>query len=623
MRGVVALSAVLGVLVLGVPTASAKPAMDVAASVVPGQDELGPDAEALAERFSPVVVVRDADDPCGDGEHYEPIAVDSLFGRDDVQLLLANRPQKAAPAAGDLAGEGEGTHLDLPGDPLKPGCGYSQWAAALNAPPTVYSRVATDPAVPGQLALQYWLFWPYNDWNDRHEGDWEMIQLNFDASTAADALTADPATTIFAQHEGGETAAWTDPKVHRDGDHIAVYPGQGSHASYYDQRLWFGKSAASGFGCDNTSVGSGVTARRLDPEVVMLTDQPWLTYTGRWGAQAPSFNNGPTGPNTKTQWAHPIEWSQDEGRPDAVELPRAPGGATKMFCRVTEAGSLAFIAVLGSPIAVGVGVVLALVLLGWLVFGTRWRSVDPTHLEQPRRTGEVLISAFGVLWRSPRLFLPLAGALLLALAGLRVALLWVNRPQPTGDLTDVNGAAAGPLAWFANATLGVLVVGVIVMTATLAMARTHQIAGRLPRQGTSLFARPVVTGAGLLLAGTYLMMAFVPLGLVVLAFWALSSPWAVANDGSVQNSLANGKRLTRGRRPSTAGLVAGIAFIVALGPMVGALLLLGTGLPRPLVWLLSSVILALASVWCGVAAVLALYSAEQASQPSQEPELVT
>ena len=47
--------------------------------------------------------------------------------------------------------------------------------------PTVYAHVATDPGHPGQLALQYWLFYVFNDWNNLHEGDWEMIQLVFDA----------------------------------------------------------------------------------------------------------------------------------------------------------------------------------------------------------------------------------------------------------------------------------------------------------------------------------------------------------------------------------------------------------------------------------------------------------
>ena len=438
----------------------------------------GTPEEQLAARFAPVVVTRVADSECGNGEHYAPIAVDAVLGRPDVTLRRADGSTKAAPVAADLAGLGEGTYLDLPGDPLKPRCDYSRWATSLEAAPTVYARVATDPSAPGELALQYWLYWAYNDWNDRHEGDWEMLQLDFDVATAAEALTAEPRTTILAQHEGGEVAGWTDAKLNRDGDHVAVYPGQGSHATYYGQSVWFGKSAQSGFGCDDTSVGSGMTAQRLDPEVVMLTDQPWLTYTGHWGEQAPSFNNGPTGPNTKTQWETPIAWTLDEGRPDAVELPAAPGASVKMFCTLTTAGSMAYLYVLGSPILVGLGAVVLVGLLIWLVVGTRWRSVDPTTLQQPRRVGEVLVSAAGVLRRHPRLFLPIAAVQLVVLGVLRLAVDWVNRVQPSTDLTDVTGRASGPLAWVVNLVLVLLITGVVAVAATMATDRVHDLSGR-------------------------------------------------------------------------------------------------------------------------------------------------
>ena len=49
--------------------------------------------------------------------------------------------------------------------------------------PAVYAHVATDPGYPGKLALQYWFFYPFNDFNNTHEGDWEMTQLVFDAAT--------------------------------------------------------------------------------------------------------------------------------------------------------------------------------------------------------------------------------------------------------------------------------------------------------------------------------------------------------------------------------------------------------------------------------------------------------
>ena len=55
-----------------------------------------------------------------------------------------------------------------------------------------------------------------------------------------------------------------------EGDHVVVYPAQGSHAAYFTQSQWFGKSAAAGFGCDDTTA-PGV---RVDPTVVVLPAGP-------------------------------------------------------------------------------------------------------------------------------------------------------------------------------------------------------------------------------------------------------------------------------------------------------------------------------------------------------------
>ena len=38
------------------------------------------------------------------------------------------------------------------------------------------------------IALQYWFFWYHNPAKNDHEGDWEFIQLLFEASTVEQAL---------------------------------------------------------------------------------------------------------------------------------------------------------------------------------------------------------------------------------------------------------------------------------------------------------------------------------------------------------------------------------------------------------------------------------------------------
>ncbi len=94
-----------------------------------------------------------------------------------------------------------------------------------------WRRKATAP---GKLALQYWFFYAFNDFNNTHEGDWEMIQLVFDADDAADALDERPVEVGYSSHEGAEKAAWDDDKLEIvGGTHPVVYPAAGSHANKF------------------------------------------------------------------------------------------------------------------------------------------------------------------------------------------------------------------------------------------------------------------------------------------------------------------------------------------------------------------------------------------------------
>src|SRR5262249_9194918 len=137
-----------------------------------------------------------------------------------------------APTAADLFGRDEDTYLDLPGETLDPGCSYEQWAdtIAKGQPTVAYAHVVSERRRPGRLALQYWFYYPFNDWNNKHESDWEMVQLMFDASSASDALQRKPTEIGYSQHSGAERADWSDDKLEKKGSHPVVYPGRGSHA---------------------------------------------------------------------------------------------------------------------------------------------------------------------------------------------------------------------------------------------------------------------------------------------------------------------------------------------------------------------------------------------------------
>ena len=96
-----------------------------------------------------------------------------------------------------------------------------------------------------------------------------MIQLVFDAGSAEEALETEPVEVGYSQHEGAERAEWGDEKLEIvDGTHPVVYPAAGSHANFYSEGLFLGRSAEQGVGCDDTTGPSGELrpAARLDPE---------------------------------------------------------------------------------------------------------------------------------------------------------------------------------------------------------------------------------------------------------------------------------------------------------------------------------------------------------------------
>jgi hypothetical protein len=91
----------------------------------------------------------------------------------------------------------------------------------------------------GWIVLQYWLFYPFNDWrsgffgaND-HEADWEKIFIYLSESESGEVS---PEWVGYAAHNyTGDNLRrrWDDPEVEKVGEHPVIYVGAGSHASYY------------------------------------------------------------------------------------------------------------------------------------------------------------------------------------------------------------------------------------------------------------------------------------------------------------------------------------------------------------------------------------------------------
>ncbi len=368
--------------------------------------------EQLAQKYAPVVGLKQHE-PCADtGEPYRPVPVETVLGQSDVVLLGPDGSVvKSAPTASDLYGKGDGYWLDFPGDPLHAGCSYEEWFGRIAAgkPTTAYAHVVGEH---GRLALQYWFYYPFNDWNNKHESDWEMIQLVFDAATAAEALDQTPALVGYSQHEGAESATWDDTKLEKRSGHPVVYPGAGSHANQFVQSLYLGHSGQTGFGCDDTR---GPTDYEQAQVVLLPSDaaganEPfaWLGYLGHWGQQVSGPNSGPTGPTFKGQWAEPITWADEEWRPDNVQVPASSSvapTATGFFCSTVAKGSEIYIRFLRSPVLV-LAILAAIGLLGvWLSRRTNWSPALPTPIRQRRDAGEIYRAGFRVYRSRLPLFL--------------------------------------------------------------------------------------------------------------------------------------------------------------------------------------------------------------------------
>jgi hypothetical protein len=262
--------------------------------------------------------------------------------------------------------------------------------------------------------LQYWFYYYFNDWNNRHESDWEMIQLIFDASSAEEALAQDPLRVVYAQHGGGERADWDDKKLDKENGRPVVYVATGSHASQFGRHVYLGNGeGGTGFGCDDASGPSRRLSleARLLPETVTGPDDPfaWLMYRGRWGQLARSEFHGPTGPNTKTAWDRPLTWEEEKTRSGSVRIPsRETVGPSALhaFCAVVAFGSETLLTIydqrpyvaIALTLGAGVGLVLTL-------SRTRFRPVAPVPLLQERALGQIMLASAELYRRHVALFI--------------------------------------------------------------------------------------------------------------------------------------------------------------------------------------------------------------------------
>ena len=193
-------------------------------------------------------------------------------------------------------------------------------------PRTVYGRLV--PAG-GLVAVQYWLFFFYNQWRNVHEADWELITV------LHDPRSDEPESVCTSAHESGSRRRPTD--VMWIGRQPVIYVAAGSHALYFrpkaggqDPDLSVGPTTAVARPRLRLAAGStrdwvaAVHPERapdlpsvlyelcpmpdvsaLNPRADAWSSWWWLGYGGRWGRVAPIPGPARQG----SRWDDPRGWA--------------------------------------------------------------------------------------------------------------------------------------------------------------------------------------------------------------------------------------------------------------------------------------------------------------------------
>jgi hypothetical protein len=563
-------------------------------------------AARLADKFAPITMLREQQDPpCDtDEEQYEPTSVDTVLGNPTVTLqeLVPGEglvDVKKAPTAEDIAGLGEDHYLNLDGAALGDTCIYSKDFRKLveegNAPAVTYAHIAREGDHEG-FVLQYWFFWYFNQFNDLHEGDWEGMQISFDSEGPAAALEAEeePDEIILFQHAGGERADWDDSNVQKEGTRPIVYPAAGSHATFYDSAVYVENGQeGSGLGCDNTS--EPVRELRLRP-ILLPNDVPstgpfvWLGYGGRWGEREKGYNNGPTGPPTKTVWREPFTWMADQ----RSTSPRLPVGSivgpqvTGAFCGVVEAASEVINVNNKSRLGAILTIAIPLLLLALFVGLTRWGPIDLERLRARRSFGQILRTARQLYGRHWLILVPIALTALVIVGGTNfIADQFFGGSGGLDDAAGrggVNLALGDTIKGFALPVAQAIVAAMaIVLVRSLVESQPASLGGSvrgLRERIWRVVGAQLMATIGIILL--FLSIVGIPFAIYKLVAWAFVQQEVLFTDKKIRDAFRGSSDLVRGRWWHTVRVVVFLTLLsVSAGPILSFALIFTT---LPLFW---------------------------------------
>ncbi|MGH3013030.1 MAG: hypothetical protein ACRDMY_14495 [Gaiellaceae bacterium] len=601
-------------------------------------------AERLAARYAPIMMMKtNPDPPCSrKGEQYRLAPVDVTLGNPDVQLLRQRsggsfrqtNQLATAPVASELAGLGPDYYLNLPGHPRRPGCTYARESAELmdGRSSVTYAHIAREPGVRG-IALQFWFYYWFNQFNDLHESDWEMIQIAFDATTVRRALARGPSQLAYAQHTGGERRSWDDPRVEKEGTHPVVYASSGSHASQYWSALFLGNGRhGSGLGCDDTRGPS----TRIAPTPVLVPTRPafdsqfaWLAYNGHWGQHEPGVSNGPTGPNTKHQWLEPFRWMAGL-RTSSPTVPTSEAlgePVTGFFCRGISSVSSLLNDTSSSPWTALLAFATIAAALAIPALRTRWRPVVSEPIRETRAGGQIMDAAARLYAEHVRVLAPV-GLVAVPLGGLAVAgqltlfhSTGLRRAFDALEDDKVEGVVALFVGSLAHA-LAPMLVGAAAVLVLRELDRGGKASiGVVLRGLRGELWRLVGLGFAALIVVTLLALTLIGLPYAVkkAVDWAFVQQVAGFEGRRGRDAFHGSRALVRGHWRRVAAIMAVLLFLLVLtGPFTGVIVILLTAAPLATVNFFGTLLFALVLPFAMVALTL-LYLDLAARRDSQNP----
>jgi hypothetical protein len=208
------------------------------------------------------------------------------------------------------------------------------------------------------VVVQYWAFYRYDDWHawpfdefrQWHDGDWESVTIGFSAH--------EPLFAAFSSHCGGTWVPWpnvdtvrtvSDAKGHLqlapddaalgETSHLVVYVGRGSHAMYpistprapdwatckkkWNALTWVATWGPSQSLAVTETMPGPDSNMPLGPRPIVVSDTtPWLKYRGWWSSGdhmtilpripkgqkdcSAACTGGPDAPSAKPEWHDPL-----------------------------------------------------------------------------------------------------------------------------------------------------------------------------------------------------------------------------------------------------------------------------------------------------------------------------